>query len=265
MSKLRVIEPVMGTVAAIDIRRSDLPAHELDALIKLVLARLQEIDRTFSTYSESSEITRIGRNELCIDDASPDVRTVLDLCDVVRATSTQAFDIHAAATTEPARSLQQSSRALEPSGMVKGWAIGQAVDMLTRAGLRDFCVNIGGDVYVSGDYQPGEPWRIGLQHPFDRTKVMAVLEIRDTAVATSGVYERGAHIVDKDGNPPSGLTSITVVGPDITLADAYATAAFAKGSEGPSWINELPGFEVFAVDENNTTIYSQGLLQYLSN
>lgn len=265
MSHLRVVEPIMGTVVDIDVRRSELHATELTTLTQKILSRLEEIECVFSTYSDTSEITRLGRDELAIDNVCDDVRTVLDFCEIVKATSANSFDIHVAAATEPARSLQQPALAREPSGLVKGWAIGQAVDMFYLAGIRDFCINIGGDLYASGDCESGKPWRIGLQHPFEPTKVMAVLEIRNMAVATSAMYERGAHILDKEGKTPSGLSSLTVVGPDITLADAYATAAFAKGVDGPAWINALNGFEVFAVDENGITSFSPGMQDYFAH
>ena len=106
--------------------------------------------------------------------------------------------------------------------------------MLGEAGARNVCVHAGGDVCVRGERAPGRPWRVGIQHPWQRDRVAAVLCTRGLAVATSGAYERGAHIVDpRTGRAPQGVASVTVLGPDLAIADAYATAAFAMGVEGP--------------------------------
>jgi thiamine biosynthesis lipoprotein len=254
----------MGTVADIEIRRSDLSDDALNDVLEAVERRLAELDDKFSTYKPDSEISRLGRGELSLEDASPDVRFIMDLCDKLRDLSDGAFDVYAAATKGPAAELQQSSiegaRPIEPSGAVKGWAIEVAVGLLRNAGVRDFCVNIGGDLYASGKYEGNEGWRIGLQHPSDKTKVMAVLEISNTAIATSALYERGDHIVT---TAPSNVVSVTVISSDITLADAYATIAFAKGDNGPAWVAEQPGFEVFAVDDQQQTYFSPALQAFL--
>jgi FAD:protein FMN transferase len=89
---------------------------------------------------------------------------------------------------------------------------------------------------------------VGIRHPEDLEQLAAVLEVEDLAVATSGTYERGAHIVDPHtGLPPSGLLSVTVVGPDLGTADAYATAAFAMGADGPAWTATLAGYDALCI------------------
>jgi thiamine biosynthesis lipoprotein len=265
----RRVDVVMGTVLDIEIVHCDMDARERETLIDDVVARLRQIESTFSTYNPSSEISRIGRGELSLEDASSDVAYILDLCETLKRTTNGVFDIYAAGALEPARRMQESdlpgARPLEPSGAVKGWAIEQAVEMLRMSGLRDFCVNIGGDLYASGERSPGHGWRIGLQHPTERKKVMAVLEVSDLAVATSGLYERGNHIVIPPAIAAEGLVSMTVIGADITLTDAYATAAFAMGIDGISWVSDLAGFEVFAVNEHEVTIFSSGLSDILTD
>lgn len=159
------------------------------------------------------------------------------------------------------RTVQRSNLAeacpIEPSGAVKGWAIEQA------AGIHDFCVNAGGDVFAGGTMEPGKPWRIGLRHPLDGTKVMAVVGAQDLAVATYAEYERGAHIVPTREGAAGELLSVTVVGPDITLADAFATAAFAMGADGIAWAARQPGFGVFAVDRAGTTHHDAEMARVL--
>ena len=94
----------------------------------------------------------------------------------------------------------------------------------------------------------GGPWRVGIRHPRRRDRLAAVLELEDGAVATSGAYERGPHIVDpRTGRPPAGALSVTVVGPDLGTADAYATAAFALGPRGPAWTARLTGYDAMTI------------------
>jgi FAD:protein FMN transferase len=263
MAWMRRVEPIMGTVVDIDANSLSLGADQIDKAVSCVIARLHEIETVFSTYNPESEISRLGRGEVAISETSEEVRHILDLSDKVYAASNGAFDIHAAAACGPAvehqRSSLSSARPLDPSGVVKGWAIEQAVAVLREQDINNFCINLGGDIYAAGRRSDEEPWRIGLQHPIDKTKVMAVLELCDSAVATSGTYERGAHIVGLDGSEPHGLVSITLIGADIALADAYATAAFAIGTDGIEWARGLSGFEVFAVDDAGMTHYSPSL------
>ncbi len=103
---------------------------------------------------------------------------------------------------------------------------------------------------VLGERAPGLPWRIGVQHPRERDRVAAVLHAPPDglAVATSGAYERGAHIVDPHtGRPPSGVLSVTVAGPELGTADAYATAAFAMGTDGPAWTATLGAYAALTI------------------
>jgi len=255
----------MGTAIDIDLRRAPEDAEE--ALAR-AFARIAEIDRRFSTYAIDSEISRLGRGELSLDDCHPDVRAVLDLCGMLHELTGGAFDAARAAQTEPARTLQRSAvagaRPIEPSGVVKGWAIEHAAMILREAGAHDFCVNAGGDVFAAGTIEPGRPWRIGLRHPLDGTKIMAVVAAHDLAIATSAEYERGAHIVPVRQGATDELISVTVVGPDITLVDAFATAAFAMGAAGMAWVAAQPGFGVFAVDRSGTTHHDAEMARVLA-
>ena len=125
----------------------------------------------------------------------------------------------------------------DPSGYVKGWAIERAAAMLTAAGSAEHSVNGGGDIQCVGDHGPGQPWRVGIADPLRPGSLALVVTGQDFAVATSGVAERGAHIVNPHtGQPATGLASITVVGARLAATDAYATAAFAMGPPpGTGW------------------------------
>jgi FAD:protein FMN transferase len=264
VTRVQRVEHVMGTVATIDVS-VETDTDEVNDVLNSVVERLHDIDRRFSTYQTGSEVSRFGRGEIAASDLSDDLRTILDLSEKFNATTDGYFDIHAAAQTEPAASIQLSSNTasapIEPSGVVKGWAIQQAADMLRMAGQHNFSVNLGGDVDAAGRPDEGENggWRIGLQHPINGQQVMAVLKISDLAVATSGAYERGSHIISPQGEIQNPLLSVTIVGPDVVLADVYATAAFAMGSMGLGWATHLDGFEVFAVTLDQQTYRTPGL------
>ena len=132
--------------------------------------------------------------------------------------------------------------------------------MLRRAGSRNHSVNGGGDLRLHGGPAPGRPWRIGIADPLRPGSVGAVVAGRDLAVATSGTAERGAHVIDpRTGRPAAALASVTVVGPDLTTADAYATAAFVMGDAARDWIEELPGHEAYAVTADGRTWTTSGL------
>ena len=240
----------MGTVVSLDLRDPDIPADAVDA----VFAHLQDIDARFSTYRPDSEVSRLARGELDPGAASPDVRHVLAVCEQLRRDSDGAFDAGRAGR----------DGGLDPSGYVKGWAVEEAAWRLDDAGVRDYLINAGGDVVARGEATPGHRWRVGIRHPDQPDKVAAVLAVRDGAVATSGTYERGDHIVDpRTGEPARGLRSLTVVGPRLGFVDAYATAAFVMGLAGLRWVVTHPGHEALAITDDGRLVWTEGLARYL--
>jgi thiamine biosynthesis lipoprotein len=241
------VEQVMGTVVSIDVRDPDPANPRIAVAIEAAVAWLHEVDGRFSVYREDSEIRRLARDELALDDCHPDVRYVLRACDDLRRATGGAFDARG----------HRADGGLDPSGLVKGWAIDEAADRLAAAGARAFAINAGGDVVVRGEPRPGAPWRVGIRHPADPALVAAVLAIRGGAVATSGLYERGAHIRDpRSGAVPRELASVTVVGPRLGEADAWATAAFVMGAEGAARVARQPGLGVLAIDARGTATWS---------
>ena len=227
----------MGTVFSFDVREPGVSETVLDEAAVL----LSEIDETFSTYRESSEISRIARGELSAAACPPDVRFVLAECERYRQATDGYFSAYA-------------TGALDPSGYVKGWAIEQASDLLRAAGSTHHCVNGGGDVQCVGGTATATPWRIGIADPRPVSKIIRVVAGMDYAVATSGVQQRGAHIVDPhSGTPPRGLLSLTIVGPRLTEADVYATAGFAMGRRAREWAEGLSGYRAFAVTDDGST------------
>ena len=232
----------MGMPIGIDVRDPDTEPAALDAAFDW----LRLVDRTFSTYRADSEISRLARGELTIAECRPEVNEVLTRCAQLSEETAGYFSVRAAGT-------------LDPSGLVKGWAVARAADILSDAGRRSFAINAGGDVVLRGERE----WRIGIRHPLERDRLAAVLAGSDIAIATSGEYERGAHVIDPHtGRPPSGLLSATVVGPDLATADAYATAVFAMGADGPQWAAGRPGYETLCITTDHTVLTSPGLDRY---
>jgi FAD:protein FMN transferase len=236
------IEHCMGTAFTIDIR----DFGTWDDAVRDVVTWLHHVDTVFSTYKPSSDISRIQRRELRVDDADADVPPVLDLCALVQDATGGAF------TAMPRGHF-------DPTGLVKGWAIERASRMLRGHGAANHAVNGGGDIQLAGDAAPGRPWTVGVSDPHDRGRILTTITGRDFAVATSGVAERGQHIYDPfTGRPARGLASATVTGPSLTYADPYATAAFVIGRHATQWIDGIVGYEALLVETDGTTHRSSG-------
>jgi len=237
------VESVMGTVVSFDLRGGEPPPGAIERAV----AWLHEVDARFSPYRPDSQVSRVGDETLAERDAHPDVRAVLAMCEALRVDSGGAFD--------PRR--WASDGRLDPSGFVKGWAIQRAADDLEASAVRDFAIDAGGDVVARGEPEPGRPWRVGVRHPRVVDRVAAVLAVNDLAVATSATYERGAHIRDpRSSEAPTGLQSVTVVGPSLTWADAYATTAFVLGLDGLAWVADHAGYGALAITADDRVIWT---------
>ena len=242
------VEHVMGTAIVFDVRDSA-PA---DARLAEAVAWLHHVDRTFSTYIDDSPISRLGRAEITLDDVEDDVTDVLQLCERLREDTEGAFDVFAV----PA----PNGSSLDPSGLVKGWSIDRAAADPRHTRPTDFSINAGGDIALRGRAKPETPWTVGIRHPHDRDKLAIVLEaIGPAAIATSATYERGAHIVDgRTRRPVTELASVTVVGADLTLVDAYATVVFVMGIPGLDWLARHDGFEAMLITHDLQMISTSG-------
>jgi thiamine biosynthesis lipoprotein len=243
---LHRVEQVMGTAISLELG-DDLAYPELSRLADEVFAWLRLVDERFSTYRPDSEVCRLDRGELRVGDCSADLRAVLDRCAQLWGDTDGYFDVYAAGR-------------LDPSGYVKGWAVEVAAGRLLSAGSANHCLNAGGDVRVRGRPEPGQPWRVGIRHPWQPAATCWVVAGTDLAIATSGTYERGPHVIDPHrGVPATALRSVTVVGPDLGTADAYATAALAMGTAGLDWLARLDGHESAVVTDDGRSFRSDGL------
>ena len=239
----------MGTVVSFDVPLSARHDGSLQAAVRW----LHWVDRVFSPYRPDSDVSRLARADVTLDGCAPEVAEVLAACASVRDASGGYF------TTSP-------GGRFDPSGYVKGWAVERAASLLSGAGSTDHLVNGGGDVQCAGGRAAREPWRVGIADPFRPAALALVLAVSDCAVATSGTAERGPHIIDPfTARPPSGLASLTVIGPGLALADAYATAAFAMGpARARDWISSLQGYEAYAITPEGQTWQTSGFAAHIA-
>ena len=225
----REVEHVMGMPVSLALRGRHAGDARGRAAWSEATAALRDVDRVFSTWRGDSWVSRLARGEVDVADCPPEVAEVLALGEAARAQSHGAFDVWATGR-------------LDPSGVVKGWAVERASRALRHLDDTDFCLSAGGDM-VCHLADPDRPaWRVGIEDPHDPARVVAVVEVTRGAVATSGLSHRGAHVVHgRTGTAPSRAASVTVIGADLVWADLDATAALALDGEAARWLAGRPG------------------------
>jgi thiamine biosynthesis lipoprotein len=233
----------MGMPIIADVR-DDVDDADLDPVFEW----FRYVDATFSTYRDDSDVSRLNRGELTLDEAHDEVRVVLQRCEELRLMTDGYFDARAG-----------TDGALDPSGLVKGWAVDRATALLDELGLENYALSAGGDMVLRGGALPDEAWRVGIQHPLLHDRIATVVEATNLAVATSGEYARGQHVLDPHtALPPVGVLSVTITGPDLATADAFATAAFAMGAKGPHWTARLKGYEAMTILTDESVLSTPG-------
>jgi FAD:protein FMN transferase len=248
----RYVEQVMGMPISLALRGAhtrDASAHDAWAAC---LADLRVTDRVFSTYRDDSHVSRLTRGEIGLDECPAVVHEVLDLAERARQESGGAFDVR--------RHGPDGTMALDPSGVVKGWAVQRASVHLRSLDDTDFCLSAGGDMvcHVADDERPA--WRVGIEDPRDPDRLVAAVGVRRGAVATSSAAHRGTHIVNaRTGVVPDAVASVTVVADDLTWADIDATAAYAMGAGALAWLRERPGRSGLVVrSDGRTDLFGAG-------
>ena len=252
MNHVRLQFPVWGTVVAIDIASVIASVAVLNESLEKVVAFCRGIDEDFSTYIYSSWISRLRRGKVAIEDCPALVQDVWKLCGQAKYLSDGAFDPWAVVG------------GFDPSGLVKGWAADICADMLVAAGAQHVQVNAAGDLSLRGGwFDPTDsqvkPWKIGVVNPDNLQEVLKIFEITDGAIATSGTYERGAHITDPyTGMIAIGAKSATIVGAAGWLCDALATAVMVAGADAALWFTqtELSGYQIWAIDRHENSSWS---------
>ena len=249
MNHLRQQFPVWGTIVDVDISSSLVSEDGLNQGMQQVIDFCKQVDFDFSTYIDTSWVSRLRTHQIEITSCPPSVQEVWELCLQAKHLTDGAFDPWAV------------EGGFDPSGLVKGWAADKCADLLVTLGIEHVQVNAAGDLALRGGFYDGvvKPWSIGVVNPDNRTEVVKIYEITNGAIATSGAYERGAHINDPyTGLIAIGAQSATVVGPLGWLCDALATALMVAGEDGAKYFGqaELEGYQVFVIGRHENTAWS---------
>ncbi|HTE48937.1 MAG TPA: FAD:protein FMN transferase [Candidatus Paceibacterota bacterium] len=227
--------------------------HANPEIFEEIFSFFRAVDRQFSTYKNDSEITRINRNEIAANSYSQEMEEIFSLSEKTKRDTDGYFNI------------QKPDGTLDPSGIVKGWAIEKAAQLSLKMGYQNLYIDAGGDIQSYGLNGQGKEWSIGIRNPFNQKEIIKVVEVKGKGIATSGSYVRGDHIY----NPRApherllDVVSLTVIGPNILEADRFATAAFAMGRKGINFIEKLPGFEGYAVDSAGIATFTSNFEQYV--
>lgn len=239
------VQDLMGTVFTISVF-DDVPA----GIISAVFDWLRSVESTFSTFLDDSEISRFGRGEIDLDGLSSDVRHVLARCAELEDSTDGRFSIRSTRPTDGSR--------IDPAGFVKGWSVDEAALQLQAEGIERFVINAGGDVLCVGAPPEGGRWSVGIRHPESLESLGAVLNVTGGAVATSGTYLRGDHIWGS--RVGSGrITSVTVVGPSLGVADALATAVFGDQAPSLAWLSRFPEYGVLLMTADHRLQWTPSL------
>lgn len=213
---------------------------------------LAAVEDRFSVYRADSEISRINRGEIAPAEMSREMNEVFALAEKTKAETNGYFDI------------RKPDGSLDPSGIVKGWAIKNTAALIRSAGYENYFVNAGGDIAMRGKNAKGEEWSVGIRNPFNIHEIVKVVYPRGEGIATSGSYIRGDHIYNPHAPTEElhDIVSITIIGPDVLEADRFATAAFAMGKGGIAFIERLSGFEGYAIAKDGTATLTSGFGAY---
>lgn len=245
---MKQTQSIMGMPIIIEV------VDDLLGLANLLTEAFDEFRRTdelFSTYRPSSEISQLNAGTLTTKTVSPIVRKVLGACEKLKLETHGYFDIY-------------HNNSIDPSGYVKGWSIGCVADTLRAGGAKNFVVSAGGDIVCAGHRADGKTWSIGIANPARPEQSIKNLSLSDTSIATSALYERGEHIYNPvTGEAATDLVSVSVIGPDIVLADVYATTVFAMGLKGLHWIQDKPDYAAYIVTTDKQASFTPNLEQYI--
>jgi len=293
-------QAIMGTVVAAEIWEPD-PQHGTH-LLAAVMAEMRRIDHAFSTYRDDSELSLLnhaaphGWVEI-----SPELHHLLEQSvrmseltggafDITYASAGRFYDYRAGrrpddatlqaavaaidyrhlelAVNPPRARYRHPAVYVDLGGIAKGYAVDRAIELLAAAGITHAAVSAGGDTRIIGDRR-GKPWTIGIRNPREAGGLSAVLPLIDTAVSTSGDYERyfeqdGAryhHILDPStGRSAHAAQSVTILGPSAILTDGLSTSVFVLGvASGLALIDQLAGVDAIIIDADGKMHYSADL------
>ncbi|GAA1994645.1 FAD:protein FMN transferase [Microbacterium pumilum] len=192
-------------------------------------ADLRDVDRVFSTYRGDSDISQLRRGERTAAELDPRVVQVATACDDWERATEGCFSAHWRGW-------------FDPTGYVKGWAVETAArrrlaPLVSRADVVAAGINAGGDLQLFSSDAADWSWRVGIADPARPGTIVATIDVKNGAVATSGTAERGEHIIDpRTGLPARSVLSATVIADGLTAADVWATTAAVAGIDDLAWI-----------------------------
>jgi len=290
---------IMGTRVNVELWHAD--ALQANHCIALVFADMQRIDQLMSSYKKDSEVSRVNRQaSYSAVSVSTELYDLLEKSRAFSELSDGAFDITFASIGylyDYRKQLQPDTHTIQRQlvninyrnmllhnqtvkfarpgvridlgGIAKGYAVDRSISILQQCGIQQALVNAGGDSRILGDHQ-GRAWMIGIQHPRREGEIALSMPLSNTALSTSGDYERYFisghdrvhHIINpKTGKSADGSWSATVIGPDATSTDALSTTLFVLGAEqGLKLINTLEDMDAIIIDANGVVHYSTGLI-----
>jgi len=296
----RIEDGIMGTRIVVELWANDKVVG--NKAIDAVIAEMERIDRDMSTYKPDSEVSRVNAR------AATEPVKISDELFGLLTTSLEysritggAFDItyasvgfmydfraHHKPTEEEIKSalpavnyrhvvLDEKMRTvrftqpgvrIDLGGIGKGHAVDRGIAILKSLGITHALVTAGGDSRIIGD-RFGKPWIIGIRHPDDKTRVIAKIPLEDTAISTSGDYERYFdedgkryhHIIDpRTGHSASKVRSATILATTATRTDGLSKTAFVLGPEEAMKIyDQLPDVDAILVTLDGRVLYSKGI------
>lgn len=249
------VEVCMGTTFRFA-GRSPLSEADTHNVIAQACEILHEADRTFSLYKPDSPLSRLARGETSVRELPPVVDEIWGECDSWQEATDGWF------------SAMTPQNTFDPSGVVKTWAAKRAAEYIVQAGIEDFTMNAGGDVWLSNKLSSDIDWRIAISKPISIASpdagILTVIDLKNTdylAMATSGSAERGNHIWDPkspEKSAPTELVQVSVVANDLVTADVWATAAFAEGIRAVEHLNKIEGIEALFVSASGELAATDG-------
>lgn len=248
---MKAVRILMGMPITIEVLDSNIKRKDIDKIYEY----FDYIDHKFSTYKDDSEVSKINKGLINQEEYSKDMKEVLKKSEETKLKTNGYFDIY-------------HKGKMDPSGLVKGWAIFNAAKKLKKMGYKNFYVDAGSDIQIYGNGKKGKTWKVGIKNPFNESEIVKTLYLRDKGIATSGIYIRGLHIYnphDQSVEVGRDIVSLTVVGPNIYEADRFATAAYAMGREGILFLEKQKGLEAYMIDNGGIATFTSGFEKYLSS
>jgi len=219
--------------------------------IEQIFEYFEHVNSVFNIFNKTSEISQINSGEIPKIKWSSEINEVIALCEKTKRETYGYFD-------------HERNNRIDPLGIVKGWAIKKGSDHLLNKGYKNFYIDAGGDIQVSGHNNKGKLWTVGVRNPFNRFETVKTLLLTNSGIATSGTYIRGNHIYNPFHieKPITDVVSLTVLGKNVYEADRFATAAFAMGKQGIYFIEKVADLEGYMIDRQGVATFTSGFQKY---